>query len=423
MTIKDRTAIVGVGASQYFRRGRSLPQTQLELVGKAILAALDDAGLRVEDVDGFGLYSFGLDPALVAQTLGIPEVRFAGMLTGGGGGAAGSVGLASAAIVAGMAEVVVSYMVLQQAGLRRFGASFAGSAGGGGSYSAPPSPEGDFVRPAGLLGPGQMFSILARRHMHLYGTTREHFAEVAISTRANAVPRETALMRTPLTLDDYFDARMISDPLCLYDYCLECDGAVAVVTTTVERARDLRRPPVLVSASANGGNGRWGQAITWMNMDDEYFASSGHRPVAKRLYEMAGMTPDDVDVAELYDHFTPMVLMQLEDYGFCPVGESGPFVADGNIRFGSGSLPVNTHGGNLSEAYIIGMTHVKEAVEQLRGDAVNQVEDARVALVTGGPASIPVSSLLLRSERASGSERKRGPNGPRLGRKSGEQRA
>jgi acetyl-CoA acetyltransferase len=112
---------------------------------------------------------------------------------------------------------------------------------------------------------------------------------------------------------------------------------------------------------------------------------------------MAGIGPDDVDVAELYDHFTPMVLMQLEDYGFCPIGESGPFVADGNIRFGSGSLPVNTHGGNLSEAYIIGMTHVKEAVEQVRGDAVNQVDGARVALVTGGPASIPVSSLLLRS--------------------------
>ena len=130
-------------------------------------------------------------------------------------------------------------------------------------------------------------------------------------------------------------------------------------------------------------------------MPDEYFASSGHRPVAKRLYEMAGVTPADVDVALLYDHFTPMVIMQLEDYGFCGIGEGGPFVADGNIRWPDGSLPVNTHGGNLSEAYIIGMTHVKEAVEQLRGTAVNQVDGAEVALVTGGPASIPVSSLLL----------------------------
>ncbi|HKN90319.1 MAG TPA: thiolase, partial [Acidimicrobiia bacterium] len=224
---------------------------------------------------------------------------------------------------------------------------------------------------------------------------RAHLAEVAISTRANAVRRPTAIMREPLTLDDYFAARMISEPLCLYDFCLESDGAVAVVTTSAERARDLRHPPVYVSASANGGAGRWGQAISWHGMPDEYYASSGHRPVAARVYEMAGVGPQDIDVALLYDHFTPMVLMQLEDYGFCPIGESGPFVADGNIRWPEGSLPVNTHGGNLSEAYIIGMTHVKEAVEQLRGSAVNQVQGARTALVTGGPASLPVSATIL----------------------------
>jgi acetyl-CoA acetyltransferase len=188
---------------------------------------------------------------------------------------------------------------------------------------------------------------------------------------------------------------MISEPLCLYDFCLECDGAVAVVTTSAERARDLRHPPAYVLASAHGGHGRWGQAITWMGMPDDEFASSGHRPVARRLYEMAGIGPAAVDVALLYDHFTPMVIMQLEDYGFCGIGEGGHFVADGNIRWPDGGLPVNTHGGNLSEAYIIGMTHVKEAVEQLRGTAVNQVAGAEVALVTGGPASLPVSSLLL----------------------------
>jgi acetyl-CoA acetyltransferase len=231
--------------------------------------------------------------------------------------------------------------------------------------------------------------------MHLYGTTREHLAEVAISTRNNAITRESSLMRDPLTREEYFDARMISEPFGLYDYCMECDGAVAVITTTPERARDLRRPPVHVMGSAAGGAGRWGQAITWMGMPDEYFTSSGHRPIAKRVYEMAGVGPDDVDVALFYDHFTGMVLLQLEDYGFCGIGESGPFVAEGNIRWPDGRLPVNTHGGNLSEAYIIGMTHVKEAVEQLRGTAVNQVAGADIALVTGGPASIPVSALLL----------------------------
>ena len=401
MTLRDKAAIVGVGSTPYFKRGRSLPQTPFEMAGKAMLAALDDAGLSVADVDGLALYSFGLggDTSLFAQVMGIPEVRFTAMLTGGGGGAAGSVGLGAAAIASGMATCVVSLMSLQQAA-SRFGASYAPKGKPGAQYSAPPSPEGNFIQPAGLMGPGQMFAVLAQRHMYRYGTKREHFAEVAISTRDNARRRETSIMRDELTLDDYFDARMIAEPLCLFDFCLECDGAVAVVTTTAERARDLRHPPAYVRASANGGNGRWGQAITWMGMPDEEFASSGHRPVAKRLWDMAGTGPGDVDVALLYDHFSPMVILQLEDYGFCGIGEGGEFVADGNIRWPSGSLPVNTHGGNLSEAYIIGMTHVKEGVEQVRGTAVNQVEGAKVALVTGGPASIPVSSLLLSSEPA-----------------------
>jgi len=401
MTLRDKAAIVGVGSTPYYKRGRSLPQTPFEMAGKAMLAALDDAGLAVGDVDGLALYSFGLggDTSLFAQVMGIPEVRFTAMLTGGGGGAAGSVGLGAAAIASGMATCVVSLMSLQQAA-SRFGASYAPKGKPGAQYSAPPSPEGNFIQPAGLMGPGQMFAVLAQRHMHLYGTKREHFAEVAISTRENARRRQTSIMRDELTLDGYFDARMVAEPLCLFDFCLECDGAVAVVTTTAERAKDLRHPPAFVRASANGGNGRWGQAITWMGMPDEEFASSGHRPVAKRLWDMAGTGPGDVDVALLYDHFSPMVILQLEDYGFCGIGEGGEFVADGNIRWPTGSLPVNTHGGNLSEAYIIGMTHVKEGVEQVRGTAVNQVEGAKVALVTGGPASIPVSSLLLSSEPA-----------------------
>jgi acetyl-CoA acetyltransferase len=394
-TLKDRAAIVGVGSTPYYRRGRSLPQTTMDLAIKAILAALDDAGLSVDDVDGFALYGGAfIDTSLLAQVLGIPEVRFTAGLTGGGGGSAGSVGLAAAAISAGMADVVVSVLTLQQANMR-FGASFAPKSKSAGAYSAPSTPESVFASNSGLMAPGQMFAMLVQRHMHLYGTSREHLAEVAISTRNNAITRETSLMRDELTHDQYFDARMISEPFCLYDYCMECDGAVAVITTTPERAKDLRQKPVHVMGSAHGGAGRWGQAITWMGMPDEFFTSSGHRPIAKRVYEMAGVGPDDVDVALLYDHFTGMVLLQLEDYGFCGIGESGPFVADGNIRWPAGRLPVNTHGGNLSEAYIIGMTHVKEAVEQLRGEAVNQVADADIALVTGGPASIPVSALLL----------------------------
>jgi acetyl-CoA acetyltransferase len=297
--------------------------------------------------------------------------------------------------------VCVTLMTLQQAKRRLGGSSVegGGSGGGGGSpYGSPGMPNyAAFITGAGLMAPGHSFALLTRRHMELYGTKREHFAEVCISQRENAIRRPTALRRDPLTLDEYFDARMISDPLCLFDYTMESDGAVAAVVTSAERAKDLRHPPVLIAGSAHGGMGRWGSAIfTYFQMPDEYFASSGNRPIAKRVYEMAGMGPQDVDVALLYDHFSPLVIMQLEDYGFCPIGEGGPFVADGNIRWKGGSLPVNTHGGHLSEAYIIGMTHVREAVEQLRGDAVNQVEGAEVALVTGGPSGLPVSGTLLR---------------------------
>lgn len=405
MTIKDQAAIVGVGATPYWKRGQSYPESELSMACTAILAALDDAGLSVSDLDGFAIYSNSCDPAEVASVLGVPEVRFAATTTSGGGGCAGALGLAAAAIHGGMATCCVTLMTLQQLNKRLGGSEVGGLlAYATTSESASPyggngiSPSAAFTANSGLLSPGHSFSVLTQRHMHLYGTKREHFAEVAISQRENALKRPTTAIRnTPLTLDDYFNARMISDPLCLFDYTLETDGAVAVITVSAERAKDLKQQPVYIMASAHGGTGRWGPAIfRYFQAPDDEFASSGHRPVAKRLYEMAGITAADVDVALLYDHFSPMVIMQLEDYGFCPIGEGGPFVAEGNIRYGTGSIPVNTHGGNLSEAYIIGMTHVKEAVEQIRGTAINQVEGAEIALVTGGPASLPVSGTLLR---------------------------
>ena len=401
MTLKDQTAVVGIGATPYYKRGESRPQTELGMACQAILLALEDAGLGIADLDGFAIYSSSCDPAVVASVLGVPEVRFAASLTSGGGGSAGSLALAAAAITSGQAEVCVSVMTLQQAARRLGGTAVfgGGGAGGGGSpYGGGGIPPGmAFAACSGLISPGNSFAILTRRHMELYGTRREHFAEVAISQRENAIRRPTSLNTKPLSLDEYFGARMISDPLCLYDYTLESDGAVAAVITSAERARDLRHHPVYIMGSAHGGMGRWGSAIfTYFQQPDEYFASSGHRPVAKRMYEMAGVTARDVDVALLYDHFSSVVILQLEDYGFCGIGEGGPFVADGNIRWQGGSIPVNTHGGHLSEAYIIGMTHIREAVEQLRGVAVNQVEGAEIALVTGGPAGLPVSGTLLR---------------------------
>ncbi|MFI0961326.1 thiolase C-terminal domain-containing protein [Streptomyces sp. NPDC021080] len=390
-------AIVGIGATDYYKRGESWPRTTTEMACEAILNACADAGLSVKDIDGFAYYSgasagYGdkMDTADFMENLGIDEVTFTAALTSGGGGAAGSVGLARAAIVAGDATVVVTVMALQQA-KQRLGSVFAAAA---------PNPINSFLQPSGLSGPGHLMSVLARRHMHLYGTTRDAFCEIALTERENAQTRPKARFRgKPLTREDYFNARMIAEPLCLYDFCQETDGAVAVITTSLDRARDLRQKPVPVVAAAHGGRREWGRAFAWMGMPDEYFASAGNKPIADRVYRQSGLTPQDIDVALLYDHFSPMVLMQLEDYGFCGRGEGNDFVLNGNIRYSAkprpGQIPVNTHGGQLSEAYIIGMTHIMEGVEQMRGTAINQVEGAQHALVTGGPASLPVSGLIL----------------------------
>jgi len=259
-----------------------------------------------------------------------------------------------------------------------------------------PTPDNVWANAAGLAGPGQTMAMLARRHMHLYGTRREAFGEVVIASRESAFSRATAIRRKKLTMDEYMAAPMLSDPLCRLDFCLETDGALAFIVTSAERARDLRQKPVYIAASAHGGARDWGRSFFWLNMPDEVFASAGSAHTAGRLYAQAGITPQDIDVALLYDHFSPLVVMQLEDYGFCKPGEGGPFVESGAIRL-NGSIPVNPHGGHLSEAYVIGMTHIREAVEQLRGTAVNQISDARYALVSGGPAPIPISGAILRN--------------------------
>jgi len=202
-------------------------------------------------------------------------------------------------------------------------------------------------------------------------------------------------------MEDHHNSRMLADPLRLLDYCMESDSGTCVILTSADRAKDLKSRPVYVSGLAMGAPYRWGgghfEGIlgSGNQMSDDDFASSGHRTIAEDLYRNAGMEAADVDVAELYDHFTCMVLMELEDYGLCPKGESGPFVAEGHTRLG-GTIPVNTHGGNLSEVYAHGMTHVIEAVRQLRGEAFNQVADAEVALVVAGPSPAPSSSMLLR---------------------------
>ena len=389
LSIRNKAAIAGIGATPFYKRGMSYPQTLNELVCSAIIAAVDDSGLSIKDIDGFAYYSGGFDTPYLMETLGIPEVNYTASLSGAGGGSAGSLGLASSAIVSGMAKTVICVGALQQT-KQRFGAITS-------AYEH--TPETAFFSPSGLVGPGHMFALLARRHMHNYGTTREQFAAVALAARENAINHPDAIMRKPMTLEDYFSAPILADPLCLYDFCLESEGAIAVLVTSEERAKDLKQPPVNIVSSVHGGSRDWGRSLYWMNMPDETFVSSGNKTIASKLYKAAQLTPGDIDTAQIYDHFTPMVIAQLEDFGFCAQGEGGPFVESGAIRFDGGSIPINTDGGQLSGAYIWGLTHVREAVHQIRGTAFNQVPNCQFALVTGGPSSLPVSGLILGKHR------------------------
>jgi len=384
---RDRTAIVGVGHTEYSKdSGRS----EMRLACESIGAALHDAGLSAADLDGIAMFSWdNNDPILIAKNLGIPHLRFFGEVPfGGGGGPVGSIMLAAMAVATGQAKAVVAFRAMNERsgrGTPRFGqASKSRGAKGPAAFNAP----------YGLFSPAQMVALAARRHMHRYGTESRHFGEIAVACRSHANHNPGAMMHgRPMTLDDHQNSRMISDPVRLYDCCLETDGGAAVIVTSSERARDLRQKPVTIAAGGMGG-GAWNHREVVKNVDSPETEST---VIARHVFEDAGISHADVDVLFLYDHFTPLVLMAFEEYGFCERGEGKDYVGDGRLRWPNGDLPLNTSGGNLSEGYIHGMQNNIEAVRQLRGEARCQVEGARHAFVAAGNA-VPTSAMILRSE-------------------------
>jgi acetyl-CoA acetyltransferase len=402
-----RACLVGVGETRYTKWGGITDTSEYGLAIEAILAAVADAGLDVGAVDG--LCSFAADrneSTFVAADLGIEELRYTSLSwLPGGGGAAAAVANAAMAVESGQADAVVVYRALCQGQFRRFGRGPGNRPAGAGRAPRPPGlrrAQGlldahlAYTLPFGVFGPPIAYAMVMRRHMHRFGTTAEHMGHVAVTTRAHAARNPRAVMGArPMTMVDYLASRMVSDPFRLFDCCLENDGACAVVVTTEERAADLRRPPVAVLASAQGAVKGYGHGqFCNVNMDDDDYTSAGARGVAARLWSRAGIGPGDVDVAQVYDHFTGLVLLSLEDFGFCGRGEGGPFAASGALSWPDGSLPMNTHGGSLSEAYIHGLNHVVEGVRQLRGESTCQVEGARTCLVTSA-AGVPTSALVL----------------------------
>jgi acetyl-CoA acetyltransferase len=291
------------------------------------------------------------------------------------------------AVATGMADYVVVVRSLIQS--RRLGQSWGAGVGRG----EPIPLSASYTVPFGLALPAGLYAPKARRHMALYGTTIDHFAEISINARRNAANNPDARFRTEITVEDHHNSRLIADPIRLLDCCMESDGAAALIITSPDRAEDLRQPPVRIRAVSMTHEYKWGNN-GWGTID-ETFASTGHRKAAQELYERAGTGSDDVDVALFYDAFTPGVIMSLEDWGFCPIGLGGPFVAEGNIRR-EGKIPINPHGGNLAEVYLQGITHVLEGVRQIRGTSPNQITGAEVALYASGIGAAPGGGVLLR---------------------------
>ena len=353
-------AVAGIGQTEFSKdSGRS----ELQLAAEASLAALADAGLTVDDVDG--MVTFTIDPTddvELMRVLGVRDLSYTVRLPHGGGGSGATTFAAAMAVATGAADNVLIYRALNARSGRRFG-------GARDPRSSPATGTGwgfaNWAAPYGALSPAAVLSLELLPYMRAHGLTNEDFGRYVVGIRDFAATNpDSWFHRQPVTLADHQASRWIVEPILrLFDCCQESDGGVALVVTSVERARDLRQPPAVVLGAVQGA-GQGGDSTD-------------------RVYAMAGVGPEDIDAAMIYDAFSPHVFRGLESLGFCGPGEAKDYVASGSIARG-GAMPVNTNGGLIGEAYIHGMNLLTEAVRQVRGTAVNQVEGATHVLMSSG---------------------------------------
>jgi acetyl-CoA acetyltransferase len=382
-SLHKRAAIAGIGQTEFSKEsGRS----ELQLACESVKSALDDAGLQPREVDGLVTFSMDSSEEIeVGRNLGIPRLSMFARVPYGGGGACAVVMQAAMAVATGTADVVVCYRAFNERSGMRFGGAAASAT------SLPPFL--DMYGPYGLLTPASWVALQARRYMHEYGVTNQDFGRISVVDRKHAATNPAAwFYQRPITLEEHQQSKWIVEPvLRLLDCCQESDGGVALVVTTPERARDLRQLPALILAAAQGAADD-GELMTSYYRDD-ITGLPEMGVVAKKLWAVSGLTPADIQTAFLYDHFTPFVLVQLEELGFCGRGEAKDFATVENLSLG-GRLPINTSGGLLGEAYIHGMNGITEAVRQLRGTSCNQVKAVEHVLVTAG-TGCPTSGLIL----------------------------
>ena len=386
MSFAGRTAIAGIGATDFSKNsGRST----LRLAVEACDLALRDAGVTPDLIDGMVTYTVDDNHEIdVCRSLGVDRLTHFSRIHHSGGAACGTIHQAAMAVASGACNYCLVYRAFNERSEVRFGIGVQDRA------PLPTPMEVDFgwSSPFGLLTPASWVAMFAQRYMHEYGATTEDFGRVAVACRRHAARNPAAFFYgKPITLEEHQASRWIVKPLRLLDCCQETDGGQAMVVTTLERARDLAGVPAVIASAAQG------------SCDDQQMMKSYYRReitgvpemklCADQLYADTGLTAADIQTAVLYDHFTPLVLPQLEEFGFCPRGEAKDFIRDGAIEFG-GRLPVNTHGGQIGEAYLHGMNGIAEGVRLVRGESVNQPPDVRNVLVTAATA-VPTSALIL----------------------------
>lgn len=386
-SLRGRVAVVGVGETEYFKRGQS-PDAEFKLALKAILNACENAGISAKKVDGFASFSNDRsDPSRLAAALGCDELRFANMQWGGGGGGgSGAIANAAAAIATGIADCVVVFRALAQGQFGRFGQG-----------PQRKTIAGDMAHtvPFGLMSPAQMFAMKVQRFMADHGVEQAALRSISLASYEHAQNNPRAVMYDkPLDEATYDASRWIVEPFHLYDCCQENDGAAAMVLVAADAAKDFANEPAYVLAAVAGSHYRAGAGVH--NTPD--YATSTFKTLAPRLYEMAGVSPAEVDVLQSYENFTGGVLMSIVEHGFCtPDGCNDYFVKERFVA-PSGALPLNTSGGNLAECYMHGLGLNIEAVRQLWGSSTNQVPDASVSMVISGPMVTPVSACIFGRE-------------------------
>jgi len=395
-----RAVIAGVGQSQI---GRRIYRHPLELTIEAVLRAIADAGLTRADIDGIATYPGNLDVPPGFSGVGVTELQdalrlelswFAGGLESPG--QLGSVINAVAAVASGYANHVVCFRTVTEASAQgdKGRASVTVGAGGGGGGGGPGGGVrmGGFMQwtlPYGAPSAANWIGMMAMRHFHEFGTTREQLGQIALNGRRNAALNPNAIYTAPMALDDYLGARMISEPLCLYDCDVPADGSTAVVVSRADAAPDLRRPPVGIEAVGTAIRGR----PSWDQWED--LTTMACRDAAAMLWERTDLTPADVDVAELYDGFSFITLAWLEALGFCGHGEAGGFVDGGTRIAREGQLPLNTHGGQLSAGRLHGYGFLHEASVQLWGEAGDRQVPGGPEVAAVGAGGGPLAGCLL----------------------------